>query len=943
MTSVATGAAAVVAAVAAADDDDDEDNDNDHQMIDNIDIDDNDNDNNNSDSDEEDKSSLFLKTTDSDFVVIVGDQRLCVHKSILQSSSEYFMALFNSDMIETKTKEIVLKETLVKPFLLVLKLTYNIQMSSTDWFQLKIPELFESVITANKYQFVDCERQLSEKLMNVFAYRSVNCLPPELTSHQQQQSLLLVPPTAFDGILDNHRYREDRPSSPAGLAAATTTTTATLTIWELLEMAKLHNLHFLTDHCLRFFDENLDYSFDTFDQQFISADILRDVISRDTFGAREVDIFKLVRKWISKCRVRSTKRSVEEQELLECVRLNLIQDSQLDSVYKSGLYEPELIDRISKHELTGILAQNRRICLDSGHVYRQDCSSVVQSHSERSIVVYINCLLPMPTKINHLMFRIQPTDYTYNVNARYWIGVKDFTTTTTTTTTATTNNNNTTATDSTGGGGGGGEFRKVLDYTQCSCVGDQDIYFDQPFITDFVRIVVECNNELFPYRLIQSDDLFPGGGPPRLLETPATAATAAASAVAIELPLWQPWVPSNNSNSNSNDNTLPATVVGGRGRGRARGVGGYCHQPLSFLVGVSSRLAESHPSTVAAAVPATRDRDGAAACTSHAGGGGGGTSSDQNSRMTAYRQQRCRQFLRSRQLPSDPNLFNIKAIRYEYSKCPLRTIESFIVADGNVCLKSGSMCCSKYFGPDFTDHLTDRVLNNKCTYNEKYDTIGGSSGGCSSRASGYTLASIVYIDGDYETVNKSSDDNDFSVDDNDENPVVLAFNELMQTSSSADDFTSDYVIRLPQPVYADCLQLEVIIENDDRYHRSRNNTKKWPQLPPPPPQLAAECLVEICPQFTDNLLSSANNTTDWHTIGYESYLMETGYYNLEFAGGPEKVSAVRLTGFRYNSDRTKRYPLNIRNFSLPADRQSDSWLSANHRRLANESMIDDMQ
>jgi hypothetical protein len=67
-----------------------------------------------------------------------------------------------------------------------------------------------------------------------------------------------------------------------------------LTIWELLAMAKIHNLMFFIDLCLIFFDENISYAFKTFDKQFISADILLDVISSDTFGAKEINNLKCI-------------------------------------------------------------------------------------------------------------------------------------------------------------------------------------------------------------------------------------------------------------------------------------------------------------------------------------------------------------------------------------------------------------------------------------------------------------------------------------------------------------------------------------------------------------------------------------------------------------------------------------------------------------------------
>ena len=87
------------------------------------------------------------------------------------SSSEYFSALFNSEMIETKNREITLKETLIKPFVIVLRLAYELPTADEEWLALKIQELFESVITANKYQFLECERQLSRKTIDIFGHK----------------------------------------------------------------------------------------------------------------------------------------------------------------------------------------------------------------------------------------------------------------------------------------------------------------------------------------------------------------------------------------------------------------------------------------------------------------------------------------------------------------------------------------------------------------------------------------------------------------------------------------------------------------------------------------------------------------------------------------------------------------------------------------------------
>ncbi|CAG2178288.1 unnamed protein product, partial [Oppiella nova] len=78
---------------------------------------------------------------------------------------------------------------------------------------------------------------------------------------------------------------------------------------------------YLFDACLDFFDENVSYAFKTFDNQLVGGDILLDVISRETFGAPESDIYLLVEKWIHKYRIRSNQKAPEESLLLAAVKI----------------------------------------------------------------------------------------------------------------------------------------------------------------------------------------------------------------------------------------------------------------------------------------------------------------------------------------------------------------------------------------------------------------------------------------------------------------------------------------------------------------------------------------------------------------------------------------------------------------------------------------------
>jgi hypothetical protein len=142
-------------------------------------------------------------------------------------------------------------------------------------------------------------------------------------------------------------------------------------------------------------------------------------------------------------------------------------------VVKSGLYETQFIDHLMKHEMSGDLAQNNRFCYESRKLFSAYSSNETHLRNEEKVSVCVTCLLPMPTKINHIMFKIRPLfcgESQNQFNANYWIGVSD----------------------SSAENG----FRKVIDYKQYSCNGEQDLYFETPFVTNSIRICLESNREV---------------------------------------------------------------------------------------------------------------------------------------------------------------------------------------------------------------------------------------------------------------------------------------------------------------------------------------------------------------------------------------------------------------------------------------------------------------
>jgi hypothetical protein len=84
------------------------------------------------------------------------------------SESDYFKAMFSNHWLETNYNCLELKETVIKPFINVLKIVYGFDFNNEDLEVLEIPELIESLIIAIKYQFTRVEKILSQKIISKF-------------------------------------------------------------------------------------------------------------------------------------------------------------------------------------------------------------------------------------------------------------------------------------------------------------------------------------------------------------------------------------------------------------------------------------------------------------------------------------------------------------------------------------------------------------------------------------------------------------------------------------------------------------------------------------------------------------------------------------------------------------------------------------------------------
>lgn len=115
----------------------------------------------------EDNCDLYLNEQSSDAIVVIGDNRIPVHKSVLICLSDYFKAMFSIEMIESNLNEVRLEEKqFVNQFLFVLRIVYGFKVTEKDLNDLTFNELFDSIIIANKYDFKKVEIIISDLFMD---------------------------------------------------------------------------------------------------------------------------------------------------------------------------------------------------------------------------------------------------------------------------------------------------------------------------------------------------------------------------------------------------------------------------------------------------------------------------------------------------------------------------------------------------------------------------------------------------------------------------------------------------------------------------------------------------------------------------------------------------------------------------------------------------------
>eukprot|EP00096_Caligus_rogercresseyi_P011835 TRINITY_DN4795_c0_g1_i4.p1 TRINITY_DN4795_c0_g1~~TRINITY_DN4795_c0_g1_i4.p1 ORF type:complete len:629 (-),score=167.77 TRINITY_DN4795_c0_g1_i4:651-2537(-) len=219
----------------------------------------------------EDVGALYLSEEYSDVTLVVDGQRFPGHKVLLASRSKYFKALLYGGMKESHSAEIELKDTPVRAFKHLLRYVYtgNLALSS-----LSDESLIEILELADIYGFQNLETSISEYL----------------ESNLNEKNVCYI-----------------------------------------YDTASLYDLRTLSAACLAFLDQKasnviLDESFTT-----LSPAALKNIISRDSFCAAEVDIFKAIVRW-----AQVNPSDSGHADILQYIRLPLMPTADLLNVVRSS-------------------------------------------------------------------------------------------------------------------------------------------------------------------------------------------------------------------------------------------------------------------------------------------------------------------------------------------------------------------------------------------------------------------------------------------------------------------------------------------------------------------------------------------------------------------------------------------------------------------------------
>ncbi|XGW01891.1 hypothetical protein V3C99_014181 [Haemonchus contortus] len=233
--------------------------------------------------------SLFLNPNFSDVMFVVDGEKFPAHKVLLAARSEYFRAMLYGGMKESDEGEIVLEETNVFAFRILLRYIYTAKLTLLEY---KEEQVMEILGLAHKYGFVELQNAIADYLK---------------------------------AILNNKN------------------------LCTIFNISQLYFLNDLTEYCLVFADQNASEVLTTQGFLQLSINAVTQLIARDSFCASEIDIFCAIREWV---KARPEMQAAAVEMLMKCLRLSLIsQRDLLNIVRPSGLFAPDtILDAIEEQD-----------------------------------------------------------------------------------------------------------------------------------------------------------------------------------------------------------------------------------------------------------------------------------------------------------------------------------------------------------------------------------------------------------------------------------------------------------------------------------------------------------------------------------------------------------------------------------------------------------------
>ncbi|XP_054161169.1 kelch-like protein 26 [Oppia nitens] len=174
----------------------------------------------------------------SDICLVIGTNKIPVHKNILISTSDYFRAMFTIEMLESQLQEVTIDEYLIREFLLVLRVAYGFKLTvpelDKDW---SFSELFDAIVISNKYNFLAVEEIISEMFVQKLMTTPISYLCIKYNNYTT-------------GVVDNNNSAV---SDTTVLTKVTENESLqTMTIYELMDVARDFNLLYLPQFCQQY-------------------------------------------------------------------------------------------------------------------------------------------------------------------------------------------------------------------------------------------------------------------------------------------------------------------------------------------------------------------------------------------------------------------------------------------------------------------------------------------------------------------------------------------------------------------------------------------------------------------------------------------------------------------------------------------------------------------